>query len=132
MRLRVLSYNVHGLRDDQAALGALVRDAAPDAVIMQEAPRRLRWRTRCAGLARELDLVYAAGGGPGLGNLILTSLRLRVHETWYLRFPLTPGRHLRGAAFVRASVGPVGFVLAGSHLSLDAAERAAQAGLDVV
>jgi endonuclease/exonuclease/phosphatase family metal-dependent hydrolase len=127
VRLRVLSYNVHGLRDDGPALRSLVRDAEPDVVVMQEAPRRLRWRTRCASLARDLGLVYAAGGGSALGNLILTSHRVRVHETWCLRFPLTPGRHLRGAAFARASVGDVPFVVAGSHLSTDAGERPAQA-----
>jgi endonuclease/exonuclease/phosphatase family metal-dependent hydrolase len=127
VRLRVLSYNVHGLRGDQGALRSLVRAAEPDVVVAQEAPRRLRWRTRCATLARDLDLLYAAGGGTAMGNLILTSHRVRVHETWCLRFPLTPGRHLRGAAFASASVGPVRFVVAGSHLSTDAAERQAQA-----
>ena len=51
-RLRVLSYNVHGQRDDVAALGRLVRDLAPDIAIIQEAPRRFRWRQKCAQLAR--------------------------------------------------------------------------------
>ncbi len=129
MKLRVLSYNVHGLRDDQDALLSVVRGVEPDVVVLQEAPRRLRWRTRCAQLAGALGLVYAAGGGPGLGNLILTSYRIRVHEAWYLRFPLTPGRHLRGAAFLRGSAGRVPFVVAGSHLSTDATERRAQADL---
>jgi endonuclease/exonuclease/phosphatase family metal-dependent hydrolase len=127
--LRVLTYNVHGLRDDRGALVSVVRDAEPDVLVVQEAPRRWRWRTRCATLARDLGLVYAAGGGPALGNLILTSYRVRVHETWCLRFPLTPGRHLRGAAFVRGSAGGATFVVAGSHLSTDAAERPAQADL---
>ena len=35
--LRVLSYNVHGLRDDRAALARLVRDLAPDVVIVVRA-----------------------------------------------------------------------------------------------
>ena len=42
--LRVVWYNVHGLRDDAAALAGVVREAAPDVVIVQEAPRRFRWR----------------------------------------------------------------------------------------
>jgi endonuclease/exonuclease/phosphatase family metal-dependent hydrolase len=127
--VRALSYNVHGLRDDAAALRSVIREAEPDVVVLQEAPRRLRWRTRCAALARDLGLVYAAGGGPGLGNLILVSYRLRVHETWSLRYPLTPGRHLRGAAFARMGVAGQRFVVAGSHLSTDAGERPAQAEL---
>ena len=126
-RLRVLSYNVHSQRDDRAALAALVRSVAPDVAVVQEGPRRFRWRTRVADLAHRLDLVHAGGGLPSLGNVVLTSLRVRVHEQWCLRYPLTPGRHMRGAVFVRCSVGRTPFVAAGSHLGLDPVERAGQA-----
>ncbi len=44
-----------------------------------------------------------------------------------MRFPLTPGRHLRGAAYADCRVGDARFTLAGSHLSTDPAERPAQA-----
>lgn len=125
--LRVVSYNVHTLRDDLDALTAVVRKLAPDVLVVQEAPRRFRWRARCARLARDFGMVYAVGGLPSLGNLILTSMRVRVHDTWCLRLPLTPGRHLRGAAFARCSVNRVPFVVVGSHLSTDAAERPGQA-----
>ncbi|MFI5933305.1 endonuclease/exonuclease/phosphatase family protein [Actinoplanes sp. NPDC051494] len=127
--LRVLSYNVHGLRDDRAALSGLVREIAPDVVIVQEAPRRFRWRTRCAALADSFGMVVAEGGMPALGNLLLVSLRVRVHETWCLRYPLTPGRHLRGAAFARCSVRGARFTVSGSHLATDPAERPTQAAL---
>ncbi|MDI5944131.1 endonuclease, partial [Micromonospora sp. DH15] len=73
--LRVVSYNVHSQRDDQAALAAVVRAVAPDVVIVQEAPRRFRWRQKCASLAESFGLVVAVGGLPSLGNLLLTSLR---------------------------------------------------------
>jgi endonuclease/exonuclease/phosphatase family metal-dependent hydrolase len=125
--LRVLSYNVHGLRDDRAALVGLVRELEPDAVVVQEAPRRFRWRHKCAALADDFGMVVAAGGMPSLGNLLLVSLRLKVHETWCLRYPLTPGRHLRGAAFARCSVRGAAFTLSGSHLATDPVERPAQA-----
>jgi endonuclease/exonuclease/phosphatase family metal-dependent hydrolase len=127
--LRVMSYNVHGLKDDRAALTALVREAAPDVLVVQEAPRRFRWRQKCAALADETGLVVAAGGLPSLGNLILVSLRVRVHETWCLRYPLTPGRHLRGAAFARGAVLGAEFTVSGSHLATDPAERPNQAAL---
>lgn len=125
--LRVLTYNVHGLKDDRAALVGLVRELEPDAVIVQEAPRRFRWRHKCAALADDFGMVVAAGGLPSLGNLLLVSLRLRVHETWCLRYPLTPGRHLRGAAFADCSVRGARFILSGSHLATDPVERPAQA-----
>jgi len=74
--LRVLSYNIHGQQDGPAALAEVVRAADPDVVIVQEGPRRLRWRTKSAQLAHAFGLVYATGGLPSLGNVILTS-RLR-------------------------------------------------------
>jgi endonuclease/exonuclease/phosphatase family metal-dependent hydrolase len=125
--LRVMSYNVHGLKDDRAALTGLIRDAAPDVLIVQEAPRRFRWRQKCAHLADEVGMVVAAGGLPSLGNLVLVSLRVAVHDTWCLRYPLTPGRHLRGAVFARGSVRGGQFTVSGSHLATDPAERPAQA-----
>jgi endonuclease/exonuclease/phosphatase family metal-dependent hydrolase len=125
--LRVVTYNVHGLKNDRAALVGLVRELEPDAVIVQEAPRRFRWRHKCAALADDFGMVVAAGGLPSLGNLLLVSLRLRVHETWCLRYPLTPGRHLRGAAFADCSVRGGRFTLSGSHLATDPVERPAQA-----
>jgi endonuclease/exonuclease/phosphatase family metal-dependent hydrolase len=132
-RLRVLSYNIHSQRDDRAALAAVVRTAAPDVVIVQEAPRRFRWRHKCAALAESFGMVVAAGGLPALGNLLLTTLRVNVHTTWCRRYPLTPGRHLRGAAFAECSIGSTDparrFVVAGTHLSTDPAERSAQATL---
>lgn len=130
MPLRVVSYNVHGQRDDTAALAAVVRAAAPDVVVVQEGPRRLRWREKTAALAASFGLVVAAGGLPSLGNLLLTSLRVRVTGTRCRRFPLTPGRHLRGAAYADCLVGrSARFTVAGSHLSTDPAERPGQAEL---
>ncbi|WFE21147.1 endonuclease/exonuclease/phosphatase family protein [Solwaraspora sp. WMMD937] len=129
VRLRVLTYNIHGQRDDRAALAEVVRQIAPDVAILQEAPRRWRWRTRSAALANAFDMVVGSGGPPPLGNLVLTTLRVRVEGSWSVRFPLTPGRHLRGAVFARCAVGPARFVVVGSHLSTDPTERPAQARL---
>ena len=127
--LRVMSYNVHGLKDDRAALISVLRDLAPDVLLVQEAPRRFRWRHKCAALADDTGMVVAAGGLPALGNLVLVSMRVKVHEAWCMRFPLTPGRHLRGAAFVRGSVRGGRFTVSGSHLATDPAERPDQAAL---
>lgn len=127
VELRVLSYNVHSQKDDPAALAAVVRGVAPDVLIVQEGPRRFRWRGKTAALARSVGMVVGAGGLPSLGNLVLTNLRVRVHDAWSIRLPHTPGRHLRGAAFAECSVGPARFVVVGSHLSKYADERPAQA-----
>jgi endonuclease/exonuclease/phosphatase family metal-dependent hydrolase len=129
VRLRVVSYNVHGLRDDRGALVGLIRDLAPDVLVVQEAPRRFRWRQKCAFLAAETGLVVAAGGLPSLGNLLLVSLRVSIRRDWCLRYPLTPGRHLRGAAFAEGAVRGATFTVSGSHLATDPAERPSQAAL---
>jgi endonuclease/exonuclease/phosphatase family metal-dependent hydrolase len=125
--LRVLSYNVHNQKDDMDALASVVRALAPDVVVVQEAPRRFRWRYRTAALADRFGMVVAVGGLPSLGNLVVTTLRVRVGRTWTLRYPLTPGRHMRGAAFAEGAVGGARFVVTGSHLSTDPDERPAQA-----
>jgi len=126
-RLRILGYNIHSSKGDLSALASVVRSVAPDVAILQEAPRRFRWRQKCANLARSFDLIVAAGGLPSLGNLLLTNLRVRVWQDWCIQYPLTPGRHMRGAVFAECGVGPVRFAVAGSHLSIDATERVSQA-----
>ena len=47
--VRVLCYDVNGLRGDRGAMDAMVRELAPDVVIVQGAPRRVRWRVRWKG-----------------------------------------------------------------------------------
>jgi endonuclease/exonuclease/phosphatase family metal-dependent hydrolase len=129
VKLRVVAYNIHSSRDDLGALAAVVRGLDPDVLIVQEGPRRFRWRTKGATLANSFGLVVAAGGLPALGNIIMTKLRVRVRESWETRFPLKPGRHMRGAAFARCEAGGVAFTIAGSHLSTDDAERPSQSAL---
>jgi endonuclease/exonuclease/phosphatase family metal-dependent hydrolase len=111
------------------ALGAVVRELAPDIAIIQEGPRRLRWRQKAVTLARRTGMLLAGGGLPSLGNLVLTTMRVGVRGVDCVQFPLTPGRHLRGAVLVRCVVGRTWFVVAGSHLSTDATERPSQAEL---
>ena len=128
-KIRVMSYNIHQSKDDLRALASVIRSEAPDLILIQEAPRRFRWRTKHARLARDWGMTYAGGGLWALGNSGFTTLRMRVHESWHTQFPLTPGRHMRGAVFLRLSVGRTQFVAVGTHLSLDATERASQGRL---
>jgi endonuclease/exonuclease/phosphatase family metal-dependent hydrolase len=125
--LRVVSYNVHGRSGDRDALASVVRTLDPDVVVVQEGPRRFRWRSRCADLAHSFGMVYAGGGLPSLGNVIMTTQRVRVHAVDCLRYPLTPGRHMRGAVLAECEIGRTRFVVAGSHLATDPVERPAQA-----
>ncbi|NIL40387.1 endonuclease [Salinispora arenicola] len=128
MPLRVVSYNIHSQRDDAAALVAVARSTAPDVMIVQEGPRRLRWRQRSGGARR---VVRAGGGGrwtAGIGKPAVDQPPGPGH-----RHPVPAVSAHSGPAPARRRVRrlPVGrdarFTVAGSHLSTDPAERPAQA-----
>lgn len=121
--LRVLSYNVRGLRDDVDALVRVVTGSGAHVVCVQEAPRFFRWRSRCAELARRCGLVVVAGGGDAAGNLLMASVAVRVHAARSLLLPLTPGLQLRGAALAHCSLAGACFTAVSTHLGLNPAER---------
>lgn len=127
--IRVLSYNIRSLRDDEEALARVIRACEPDLVFVQEAPRFFRWRKHAARLAAKTDLVVLSGGATAAGPLLLCSLRAFVERTEDVLLPRTPGLHRRGFATAVVRFGAARVGVASAHLSLDAAERRAQAGL---
>ncbi|MFB6982893.1 endonuclease/exonuclease/phosphatase family protein [Streptomyces scopuliridis] len=127
--IRVLSYNIRSMRDDNAALARVIRACAPDLVFVQEAPRFFRWRKRAAWLAARTDLVMLGGGATAAGPLLLCSLRATVERTEDILLPLTPGLHRRGFATAVVRIGGARIGLLRCHLSLQSAERHAQAGM---
>lgn len=124
--IRVLSYNIRSLRDDEEALARVIRACAPDLVFVQEAPIFFRWRKHAARLAAKTDLVMLSGGATAAGPLLLCSLRATVERTEDVLLPRTPGLHRRGfaTAVVRFAGARMGVVSA--HLSLRADERLKQ------
>ncbi|MGQ0846074.1 MAG: endonuclease/exonuclease/phosphatase family protein [Sporichthyaceae bacterium] len=127
VRLRVVTWNVRSLRDDAGAVAATLRDLEPDVVCLQEAPRFLRWRSRCAELARESQLVMVGGGRNSGANVILSGLRAQVASVVDSHLSGSPKRHRRGVALAVLDLGGARILVAGTHLSLDAAERERQA-----
>jgi endonuclease/exonuclease/phosphatase family metal-dependent hydrolase len=123
VRLRVVSYNVRSLRDDRAALVRVIRELNPDVLCLQEAPRLLRWRARCAALARDTGLLYVGGGGTTGGAVMLASMRVDVQSMLEYRFSRTPRLHQRGAVAALVAVGGAAAAVASVHLGLDADER---------
>ncbi len=121
--MRVLSWNVHGLRDDTEALARIVRELDPDVMCVQEAPKYLRWRAKCAALARDCDLLYVTGGGTTGGSALFVNLRLdvkRSEQTCLSRQLARPDRGV-AAAVVHKSGAQLG--VASIHLPLTARER---------
>ncbi|MFD9035494.1 endonuclease/exonuclease/phosphatase family protein [Streptomyces sp. NPDC059567] len=127
--VRVLSYNIRSMRDDEDALARVIRACAPDLVFVQEAPRFFRWRKHAARLAAKSELVVLSGGATAAGPLLMCSLRATVEWTEDVLLPLTPGLHRRGfaTAVVRFAGARVGLI--SCHLSLRSDERYAQAGM---
>ncbi|MCB5167183.1 endonuclease/exonuclease/phosphatase family protein [Streptomyces bambusae] len=127
--IRVLSYNIRSLRDDEEALARVIRACAPDLVFVQEAPIFFRWRKHAARLAAKTDLVVLGGGATAAGPLLLCSLRATVERTEDVLLPRTPGLHRRGFATAVVRIAGARLGVLSAHLSLQAAERTAQAGL---
>jgi endonuclease/exonuclease/phosphatase family metal-dependent hydrolase len=127
--VRVLCYDVDGLRGDRAAMDEMVRQLMPDLVIVQGAPRRFRWRTRCADLADRFGMVYAGGGEPSLGNLVLVSMRVSVREVRYLQYPLVAGELFRGGMLAWCEIAGRPVTVVGSQLATVPSQRHTQAAI---
>lgn len=127
--IRVLSYNIRSLRDDEDALARVIRACEPDLVFVQEAPLFFRWRKHAARLAAKSELVVLSGGATAAGPLLLCSLRAFVERTEDVLLPRTPGLHRRGFATAVVRIGAARIGVVSTHLSLDRAERQAQADL---
>ena len=121
--LRVLTYNVRSLRDDAAAVAAVIKASAPDVVCIQEAPRFLRWRSKCAALARTSGLFVVTGGRPAGAMLLLARLGVDVHATHDVLLSRKPGLHQRGLAIAELSLAGTHFAVASMHLDLVPDER---------
>jgi endonuclease/exonuclease/phosphatase family metal-dependent hydrolase len=116
--VRLLSYNIRALRDDAAAVARVIRAAEPDVVCLQEAPRFLRWRSRCAALARHSGLVIVGGGRPAGANLVMSTLAVTVESTADVLLSKDPRLHQRGTAIASLRLGTARFAVAGTHLDL--------------
>ena len=126
--LRLLSYNVRSLRDDDDAVARVIRGCEPHVVCVQEAPRFLRWRAKNAALARRSGLVIVGGGRLAAANLILSSLAVDVVSTHNVLFTPDPRLHRRGTAIAVLALGGARFAVAGTHLDLFAEPRLRHVG----
>ena len=124
--MRVLTYNVRSLRDGLPEVAAVIRACQADVACIQEAPRFLRSRVRCAALAREAGLYVVTGGRSAGAMLLLASLRMRVRHHEDVLLERTPRLHQRGLAMAVLEVSGVRLAVASMHLSLDDAERMRQ------
>ncbi|MFC0674177.1 endonuclease/exonuclease/phosphatase family protein [Brachybacterium hainanense] len=133
--MRVVSWNVRGMRDDLRALIDTVRDLEPDLLLLQEAPQVIVPTARLRWLARRMGLEVLVGGRLCRGLAILASAETAGQV---IRRGLTPVPQRltdansvfpRGIAAVRLSVPGGGeLVVANLHLALDEEHRAIHVG----
>ncbi len=114
---------MHGLRDDRAALAHVVRSCDPDVVCVQEAPKYLRWRARCADLARRCGLLYVTGGGTTGGSALLVNLRVDVDVADEVCLSRQWGWPARGVASAVVEKAGARLAVASVHLPLDQQTR---------
>jgi endonuclease/exonuclease/phosphatase family metal-dependent hydrolase len=123
-RLRVMTYNIllGGRRGEP--LHEVVRDVAPDVLLVNECPKNpLVWKQRCHGLAERWGMRYVVGGRPAGSNMIAVSRRVAVKSATQMVLPqprLQPRRGI-AAAQLRVAGRLVGVV--SCHLSLDRERR---------
>lgn len=121
--LRLLSYNIRSTRDDRAALARVIASAAADVVVVQEAPRFLRWRSKCAALARTSGLVVVGGGRTAGANLIMSTLGVDAVSVSDHSFSRDPRLHRRGCVIAILRYRGTEFAVVGTHLDVVAQPR---------
>lgn len=128
--VRVASYNIRALKDDRSALVHLIRQIAPDVLLLQEVPRHPVSGHRIANFADEVGLTWFGGARFRMSTTLMTSLRLDVLEAHHGRLPVQRFDEPRGygTATVRLP-GHRPLVATSVHLSLRPKDRLAQGKL---
>ncbi|UZN02420.1 endonuclease/exonuclease/phosphatase family protein [Cellulomonas sp. S1-8] len=117
--LRVMTYNLRGMREEVDALVDVVRTARPDVLAVQEPPRGPRGRARLRRFAARTGLRVAVGGGGARTTALLVAPYRSVRGASGLRLPWRLGLTRRGVATARIDGVRVVVV----HLGLRPSER---------
>jgi len=120
--MRVVSWNIRSLRDDEAGVVELVRALSPDVVVLQEAPRLWLWRTSRRRLARRCGLRLVTRQRAA-GNCVLAAPTVEVLTSYAVVFPKRAGLHRRATAGLVIRLDGRRACVAGTHLDLEAEAR---------
>ena len=142
-KLRMLHWNIHSWRDDSgapnhAAVEALIRETAPDAVSLVEVRESWGHPVQLAEMSERLGYHWVFvpalefGGPPpvlGYGNALLTRLPIVAVQQWEIhspgRYESTEPSEPRTAACARMSLGGTPFWAISTHLpASDSGDRA--------
>lgn len=122
--VRVVSYNLRGLRDDVGAVVEVVRELDPDVLLLQEIPRRPGSTHRVVELARRCSLSWSGRTRRLAGTGLLTGPRVAATPSRDRPLPVGPRDNPRGYTLgtVRRPGGPVLGVVS-IHLPLVRGQR---------
>ncbi|GAA3736407.1 endonuclease/exonuclease/phosphatase family protein [Salinactinospora qingdaonensis] len=120
--MRVLTYNVRGLRDDPRAVARVITACRPDVVCLQEAPRLAGWRAGRRALARATGLVPAVNARVG-GTAVFVRPGLVVLRAEHRVLRRYPWLHTRAVAIAVLADGRHRLTVASLHLDLHAGAR---------
>ena len=127
MRFRVVVYNLKGFRLGRGPVAQVLRELAPDLVLLQESGPRRHLRR----LGRDLGMEVAADPWSPLRrrvkNAVLAAAPLRVRASRLVRFPGTERLHPRGVLLAELATSAGRLWALSGHLGLVPAERAAHA-----
>ena len=122
--IRVATYNVRDLLDDNAAAARVVRAIGPDVLCLQEFPRWVTSLPRMRAFERDTGLTRVGAGWLSGGTTIFTAERAPVAFRRHRHLWVRPFRSPRGYALAGVRVEGMPEVLVGSiHLGLFPAER---------
>lgn len=123
-RIRVVSYNLRGLKDDVAAAAEVVRRLDPDVLMLQEVPRHPFSGLRIEAFARRCNLQWSGRTRRLSGVSMMTSPRVHATAAVDRKLPVAPRANPRtySACQIRTPGGQ-DITVVSLHLSLLADER---------
>lgn len=125
--MRVVTYNVRGFRDGLRRVAAVVRELAPDVLLLQETGSRRDLRRFADDVGMPVVRDPWSPLRRRVKNAVLLAQPWRFSSTELIRFPGSRRGYPRGALVVRATAGADGIWAVSTHFGLSGAERAGQA-----
>jgi endonuclease/exonuclease/phosphatase family metal-dependent hydrolase len=121
VRLRVVTYNVHGLRAGVDTVAGVLSPIGPDVVCLQECGSRRRLRRLCAALGLEAVSSHRPFGR--VRNAVLYGMPLRAVDRLVRELSRQGRSSRRGFVSVTLEAHGANVVAVSVHLGLTAAER---------
>lgn len=117
--MRIMSYNVRGLKDDGAALRRVIRDMNPDLICLQEMPRHPFSDHRLAAFAASVGMMWPGGKRHRMSTTLIASPRVAMHASGHELYDVPRPQEPRGYAWCHVSMGASAqFAVVSTHMSL--------------